>query len=376
MRPEPTTPPSHDAADSNPVIAAVVITQHAWRPPPAHWGVRLASYLLMAGALLLVMLNGLLVGLLAACAGYTLTRFMARKLAQLLRPAALRNTPIHHVPRWIEYLSVSLVLIVPAVVLTLGLIHSQGYVLNAPQQYREMLNSMAGTLLELRSKLPAELAAMLPDGAIDLQQKAAEYLRTKAGALANTGRAWLAGMLYTFVGLLIGALGAVHHGRQSHAPLSAQLQLRVQRFGDAFRQIVAAQFWIALFNTTLTAIFLLVVLPLMGMHLPYSIALIMLTFFGGLIPIVGNLLCNVVITTVGLSVSPLTAMACLAFLVLIHKAEYVINAKVVGARTHMGVWELLAVMFVAEAIFGPAGLVAAPLFYAYLKKELFAARLI
>jgi len=37
------------------------------------------------------------------------------------------------------------------------------------------------------------------------------------------------------------------------------------------------------------------------------------------------------------------------------------------------VWELLAVMFVMEAVFGPAGLVAAPLFYAYAKKELQAA---
>ena len=79
---------------------------------------------------------------------------------------------------------------------------------------------------------------------------------------------------------------------------------------------------------------------------------------------------------VALSVSPVTALACLAFLIIIHKAEYVINAKVVGSRTQMRVWELLAVMFVAEAVFGPAGLVAAPLFYAYLKKELQAAELV
>jgi predicted PurR-regulated permease PerM len=94
------------------------------------------------------------------------------------------------------------------------------------------------------------------------------------------------------------------------------------------------------------------------------------------VPIVGNLVCNVVITIVGLSVSPLAAAACLGFLILIHKAEYVINAKVVGSRTQMGVWELLSVMFVAEAVFGPAGLVAAPLCYAYLKKELASLRLI
>ncbi len=146
--------------------------------------------------------------------------------------------------------------------------------------------------------------------------------------------------------------------------------------GEAFRQIVAAQFWIALFNTTLTALFLLLVLPWWDMALPYTPALIGLTFVAGLIPIVGNLFCNLVLTLVGLSVSPTAAAACLGFLILIHKAEYVINAKVVGQRTHMAVWELLSVMFVAESVFGPAGLVAAPLMYAYLKKELEAAHLV
>ena len=367
----PPTPPTGNLPSSG--MAEAHESPHFWRPPPAHWGVRLASYLLMGGALLLIMLNGLLVGLLAACVGYTLTQFLVRKIIELSRqPRSLHVPP----PRWTEYLAVTLVLVVPVVLVTLGLIHSQGYLLNAPAQYREMLDSMSRTLLDLRGKLPPEIASILPDGAQELQQRAAEYLSTKAGAIAIMGRSWLAGLLYAFVGLLIGSLAAVRHGRHSHAPLSYQLQLRVQRFGDAFRQIVAAQFWIAAFNTALTAIFLLAILPMLNMRLPYSGALIMLTFFGGLIPIVGNLICNAVITTVGLSVSPLTAVACLAFLVLIHKAEYLINAKVVGAKTHMGVWELLSVMFVAEAIFGPAGLVAAPLFYAYLKKELFAARLI
>jgi len=175
---------------------------------------------------------------------------------------------------------------------------------------------------------------------------------------------------------LIGALAAVRPRVGTQRPLAQQLHLRITRFGEAFRQIVAAQFWIAAFNTVLTALFLLLVLPLWDLPLPYTPALITLTFVAGLIPIVGNLVCNAVITIVGLSVSPAAAVACLAFLVLIHKAEYVINAKVVGQRTHMGVWELLSVMFVAEAVFGAAGLVAAPLFYAYLKKELFAARLV
>ena len=194
--------------------------------------------------------------------------------------------------------------------------------------------------------------------------------------LATTGRAWLGGLLHAYVGLLIGALAAVRPSVPMRGPLVRALMQRIRLLGDAFRQIVAAQFWIALFNTVLTAIFLLLILPLWQMELPYTRALITLTFVAGLIPIVGNLLCNVVLTIVGLSVSPATALACLGFLVLIHKAEYVINAKVVGQRTHIGVWELLAVMFTAEAVFGPAGLVAAPLLYAYLKKELHAAQLV
>ena len=210
----------------------------------------------------------------------------------------------------------------------------------------------------------------------EIQRIIANYLGAKAGALAMAGRAWLGSVLFAYVGLLIGSLAAVRTTKAGLGPLAQQLAQRVTLFGEAFRQIVAAQFWIAAFNTLLTALFLLFILPMWDMALPYTPVLITLTFVAGLVPIVGNLLCNVVMTIVGLSVSPLAAAACLGFLILIHKAEYVINAKVVGQRTQMGVWELLSVMFVAEAVFGPAGLVAAPLFYAYLKKELVAARLV
>jgi predicted PurR-regulated permease PerM len=267
-------------------------------------------------------------------------------------------------------------MLVPLALLAAGLTHSRGYLVDAPQQYRELLNYMARTVLELRLKLPPDVAAHLPEGAAEIQRVIANYLGAKAGALAIAGRAWLAGVLFAYVGLLIGALAAVRPLALARGPLAQQLTQRVTLFGEAFRQIVAAQFWIAAFNTLLTALFLLFVLPLWGLQLPYTPVLITFTFIAGLVPIVGNLVCNVVITIVGLSVSPLAAAACLAFLILIHKAEYVINAKVVGRRTQMGVWELLSVMFVAEAVFGPAGLVAAPLFYAYLKKELVAARLV
>ncbi|MDP4076551.1 AI-2E family transporter [Acidovorax sp. A1169] len=337
-------------------------------------GVALASYLLMAGALLLVMWRNLLPGLLCVCLGFLATRALAAWLAQLARR---RDPPASSVlPRLAELTAAAVVMLSPLVLLAIGVTHSRGYLVEAPQQYRELLDYMARTVLELRLKLPTDMASHLPEGAAEIQRIIASYLGAKAGALAMAGRAWLAGLLFAYVGLLIGSLAAVRPPAPPRGPLAAALQQRITLLGEAFRQIVAAQFWIASFNTLLTALFLLFILPLWGLELPYTPVLITLTFVAGLVPIVGNLLCNAVITIVGLSVSPMAAAACLGFLILIHKAEYVINAKVVGRRTHMGVWELLSVMFVAEAVFGPAGLVAAPLFYAYLKKELVAARLV
>ena len=278
--------------------------------------------------------------------------------------------------RWPATAAATIIILAPLIWVGVALTQSRGYLTDIPHQYKELLDYLGHTVLELREKLPPELGAMLPQGAAEIQQTIATYLTAKAGALAMAGKAWLGGLLHAYMGLLIGALAAVRPRIPPRAPLTHALKQRVVLLGEAFRQIVTAQFWIALFNTTLTAIFLLFIMPSVGMALPYTPALILLTFVAGLIPIVGNLFCNLVLTIVGLSVSPVAAAACLGFLILIHKAENVINAKVVGQRTHMAVWELLTVMFVAESVFGPAGLVAAPLFYAYLKKELEASKLV
>ena len=329
-----------------------------------------ASYVLMGAGLLLVMWQHLLPGLLCVCLGFLITRWLARGVAAGLSAVRLPHQGVARV------MAALLVTLSPVLLLSLGLSEARDYVLHAPEQYRELLVYIARTVLELREKLPLDLAHYLPDATSEVQTWIAGHLRAQAGTMALAGRAWLGAVLFAYVGLIVGALAAVARAPASRRPLTVQLHRRITLFGESFRQIVAAQFWIASFNTMLTAVFLLLVLPSWDLRLPYTPALITLTFIAGLIPIVGNLVCNAVITLVGLSVSPMAAAACLVFLVLIHKAEYAINAKVVGARTQMAVWELLSVMFVAEAVFGAAGLVAAPLFYAYLKKELQAQQLV
>jgi len=99
-------------------------------------------------------------------------------------------------------------------------------------------------------------------------------------------------------------------------------------------------------------------------------SLILLTFIAGLLPVIGNLISNTVIVVISLSHSLPTAMLSLLFLVTIHKLEYFLNAKIIGMQINARAWELLGAMLMMEALFGIPGVIAAPVFYAYLKTEL------
>ena len=71
-----------------------------------------------------------------------------------------------------------------------------------------------------------------------------------------------------------------------------------------------------------------------------------------------------------LSFSLNVAIGSLLFLVVIHKLEYFLNARIVGKRVECHTWELLLAMLAMEAAFGISGVIAAPIYYAYLKDEL------
>ena len=141
---------------------------------------------------------------------------------------------------------------------------------------------------------------------------------------------------------------------------------------QSFTNVVFAQLRIAAINAALTALFLLGILPLLGRPLPMAGTLVAVTFFAGLLPVVGNLISNTVIVIIASSNSLLDAGLCLAWLVAIHKLEYFLNAHIIGTRIRAHAWELLIVMLVMEALFGLAGLLSAPIVYAQLKCRLHA----
>lgn len=325
-------------------------------------GAQFASYGLALVLCSAVLVYGLLPGLLAVCLGYLLCHALAGNPRQRL----------HLGPRW----AAAVVIALPILALTLLFANARGVAFGALAQYQALLHQLAATVLEIRQKLPPDLASHLPAELIAAQSWLVEYLQSQAHALTGFGTAGLRGGMLVYVGLVVGALIVGTEPSAANGPLRLAVRQRGRDFMLAFRQIVVAQFWIASFNAACTAAFLGLALPLADVHIPHAGSLIGLTFAAGLIPIVGNLLCNSVLTIAGVSVSPMVGLACLLFLVSIHKFEYVINAKLVGRRTQTAAWELLSVMFIGDAMFGIAGLVAAPLYYAYAKRELLDAGLI
>jgi predicted PurR-regulated permease PerM len=241
-----------------------------------------------------------------------------------------------------------------------------------------LLQKMAEIIEGSRTHLPDWALEYLPADAEELRKAITAWLREHAGEVQVFGEEAGRIIAHLVIGMVIGAMVSLREARPSgsYAPLARALAERVTRLGDAFRRIVFAQVRIAAINAIFTGIYLAVVLPLLGIHLPFTKSLIAITFLAGLLPVIGNLISNTVIVIVSLSASLYVALGSLAFLVIIHKLEYFLNARIVGTQIRASAWELLLAMLLMESAFGIAGLVAAPIYYAYLKDELSARGLI
>ena len=241
-----------------------------------------------------------------------------------------------------------------------------------------LLLKLAEIVEDSRNKLPAWILDYIPGDPETMKSTAITWLREHATELRLVGGDIGRVLVHLLIGMVIGAMVSLNEasGKAEHGPLATALAERARRLGDAFRNVVFAQVRISALNTFFTAIYLLAVLPVAGVHLPYAKTLVAITFLAGLLPVVGNLISNTVIVVVSLSQSASAALGSLVFLVVIHKLEYFLNARIVGERIRAKAWEILLAMLLMESAFGIAGLVAAPIYYAYLKDELAARKLV
>ncbi len=265
-----------------------------------------------------------------------------------------------------------LVAVIVVIVISFGVLAIYSWLIAGPDNLFFLVQRMAEVIDTARSFLPQWASDYLPKGIQELESEAAKWLRDHAWQLRVVGRDVGLFLAHTIVGMIIGGMIAFSRDIRSGepGPLAAALEQRASVLGGAFRSIVFSQVRISALNTTLTAIYLAILLPAFGVHLPFLKTMIAVTFIVGLLPVIGNLISNTVIVLVSFSVSPIVALFSLAFLILIHKLEYFVNARIIGSRINARAWELLLAMLVMDAWFGIPGLIAAPIYYAYIKDEL------
>ena len=329
-------------------------------PAPVLSRITLASWILTGFALLAVLLLHLLPVLLTAMLIHELVHLIAPLLARHVSDQRAKVVAV-----------MALIVVIAALIIGVvmgALLFLRGDAGNLPA----VLGKMADVLDNARAVLPAWLAGAMPSGPDDVRDTLAHWLRAHAQELRLVSVDALRILAHILIGLIVGAMVALHEVLPSHAhaPLSAALLERTARLANAFHRVVFAQFRIAVINTAFTALYLFAVLPAFGVALPYRKTLVVVTLIAGLLPVVGNLLSNTAIVLVSAAHSGAAAIGSLVFLVVIHKLEYFLNAKIVGSRIHAHPWELILVMVLMEAAFGIAGLAAAPIYYAYLKAEL------
>lgn len=330
-----------------PVLAAV---------PPA----RLAAWVLALLGLWIALHFDLLIALLAGLLVFNLTHALAPLIERRVSGQRAR------------LLAVTVVSVLIIGLLTLAIVGVVAFFRSEAGSSQALLDKLMTIIEEARTDLPAWLAGWLPQDSGAMRAAVSEWVASHRAELSLAGAEAIQTTARLLVGMVLGAMVALYDELPAPrlGPLGRELLERAGRLAAAFRRIVFAQLKISLLNTFFTGLFLAVVLPAFGVKLPLTKTLILITFVAGLLPVVGNLISNTVITIVALSVSMWVAVVALGYLVLIHKVEYFLNARIVGGEIQARAWELLLAMLAMEAVFGIPGLVAAPVYYAYVKREL------
>jgi len=322
--------------------------------------------LILAGAGLAVVLH---LGLLAAL----LAGLLAHQCAQML---ATRHRTVGVTKFGGKIIALTILGGIFAVALTYGTVRIANLLSGNSEGVVPLMQEMANAIDTARSHFPPWVQPYLPANVDELETEAASWLRTHAATLGNIGESLGKILVHILIGLIIGGMVVLADPTHGYAsgrqpgPLARALEARITLLSRSFRRVVFGQVRISALNTLLTGIYLAVVLPMFDVHLPLIKTLIVVTFVAGLLPVLGNLISNTVIVVVSISLSFYVAIASLVFLIAIHKLEYFINARIIGGQIRARAWELLLAMLVMEAAFGVPGVIAAPIFYAYLKSEL------
>lgn len=125
------------------------------------------------------------------------------------------------------------------------------------------------------------------------------------------------------------------------------------RFVQTFGKVIEAQFVIALVNTAITAIILAV------LHFPQLFSLILMVFVLSLIPVAGVVISLIPLCIIGYTIGGVQDVIYMVItILLVHAVEaYVLNPKLMSAKTELPVFYTFVVLIFSEHFFGIWGLI-------------------
>lgn len=322
----------------------------------------IASYILMTAALLVVLTKSMLVALLTGLVTFVLINLTAALLKERVKKG------------WAKHAAVGLLatMLFTAIVITVWSLVD--FFQSDAGSVQVLLQRLADIIEASRHKLPVWISQHLPSSVDELNASIASTLREHANKATVLGAHAEHFIMQVVFGMLVGILVAVADNGESKLkkvkPLVAALTERVTRFTKAFELILVAQAKISAVNTAIVALYLYIALPLCGVALPFKASIVLVTFFGGLLPVVGGVVANILIVVLALSHSLLAAIITEALMLALSKLELVLSARFIGEAISAKSWEPIVAMLFMYALFGMVGMVAAPFIYAYIKYEL------
>jgi predicted PurR-regulated permease PerM len=347
-----------------PAAEAVVPPMPSQRPRSRPSKAETAAWILVGGLLAYVLMRHMVSALIGGLALYLVLDRLAQWLSKRIPGMAARTT------------AVILVTLVGGGIIIGGVALSVSFLRHHVDTIPAMMRQMADILRSTRLWLGGYGREVIPDVMTDaetIKVGMVDWLKVHADTLKVAGSMFSVGLLHIVMGMLLAIVvffrHVTHHDDHARGPLALYLTEKIDRFAHAFSRIASAQIKVSLFNTFIVSSYLLVLL-LLGRPIPFMTTLIVITFILGLLPIVGNIVTNAVLVILSLGVSGGTAIVSLIFVVAISKLQYLLTSRMVGSEIDSQAWEILFAIIVGEAAFGIAGVVMAPIVYAFVKREL------
>ncbi|BAQ11823.1 membrane protein [Bacillus sp. OxB-1] len=137
------------------------------------------------------------------------------------------------------------------------------------------------------------------------------------------------------------------------APFYYEIEFFGKKFSRTFGKVIEAQFIIALVNTFLSVIVLMV------LGYPQIVGLAIMIFFLGLIPVAGVIISLIPLTIIGFTIGGfLTVTYLLIAIMVIHAIEaYILNPKLMSSKTDLPVFYTFIVLIFSQNFFGVWGLI-------------------